>query len=418
MILGNGVGFYSPAYGSAPFIGLLTNCNQGLQSTQQPVQPSSFYNPTYQQQLPTHPLLKNEPDNGPSFKLYDFNSNNQSELIRLLFYYAGVSFKDKRVKQDEWNRVKDNVPIQQLPILRVNSHFKIYYFNSIVRYLAREFSLYGTENQEYALVDMIFETTSLFQDKLFEQIGNSSNDEERKTLLTQFITNHAGNHLNKLEKFFKIFHRNGPFYLGSQITLADLIVYQTINYLIDIDPKLLDNYSHLKEARIRLEKHPQIINYLNAKKYPKNKKKRHITLSPTLNNVYHYYPRYPSHDGRKLCRRRHQSKEPPLFVQTRRDSKASSSSSSSKEKEIKPPSQGKQESRSTSIQKEEKESTPPRPVDIIPQPPPIPETIPQPPPLIASVPSTLPLRIAEVIPQPPPVTTVKAEEKSESIVDG
>ncbi|CAF0772446.1 unnamed protein product [Adineta ricciae] len=397
MLMPNGVGFYPPAYGSAPYIGLLPNCNQGLQSTQQPVQPTSFYNPNYAQQLQPQQVLKTEQDAAAYFKLYDFNANNRNELIRLIFYYVGVTFKDKRVTQDEWTRAKDHIPVQQLPILRVQNQFKIYYFDSIVRYLAREFALHGTTNQEYAMVDMVFEANSSFQEILFEHVGNPANHEQRKTLLKQFIADHAEDYLNQLEKFYKVFNRDGPFYLGSQISLADLIVYQTINSLIEVNPQLLDNYSRLKEARHRLEQHPQIINYLNAKKHPKSKKKRHVTLSPTSNNVYHFYPRYQSHDGRRASRRR-QSKESPIFNHARRDSKTSSSS---KEKEIRPPSQTKHEPRSASVQKEEKDFVPPRPVDVIPQPPPIPEAIPQPPPL------------PEVVPQVATTTSTKTESVDE-----
>ncbi|CAF1229242.1 unnamed protein product [Adineta steineri] len=319
MLMGNGVSFYTTPYGSAPFVGLLANCNQGLTtSTQQPLQ-GSYYNSPYQQQqqqqLPSHQLTNNEQDNASLFKLYDFNTNNQSEIIRFIFYFAGISFKDKRVKQEEWDRVKDNIPIQQLPILRVNNHFKIYYLNNIIRYLAREFCLYGTGNQDFAIVDMIFEINSVFQEKFFEQMHSTTNIEERKMILSQFIVNHAIKYLNQLEKFYKIFNRNGPFYLGTQISLADLVVYQTNNYLIDIDPKILDNYSHLKEAYNHLEKHPQIIHYLNNRKYSKIKKKRNVTLSPTSHNMYHSYQRYQSYDGRKSSRHRHRHNITPISKQ-------------------------------------------------------------------------------------------------------
>ncbi|CAF1406997.1 unnamed protein product [Adineta steineri] len=400
MIMGNGVSFYTTPYGSAPFVGLLANCNQGLTtSTQQPIQ-GSYYNSPYQQQqqLPSHQLTNNEQDNASLFKLYDFNTNNQSEIIRFIFYFAGISFKDKRVKQEEWDRVKDNIPIQQLPILRVNNHFKIYYLNNIIRYLAREFCLYGTGNQDFAIVDMIFEINSVFQEKFFEQMHSTTNIEERKLILSQFIVNHAIKYLNQLEKFYKIFNRNGPFYLGTQISLADLVVYQTNNYLIDIDPKILDNYSHLKEAYNHLEKHPQIIHYLNNRKYSKIKKKRNVTLSPTSHNMYHSYQRYQSYDGRKSSRHRHRrSKEPVLVVQTKKEGKSSNSQSKDKETPI----HSKQESKSPNTKQDEKRSTSPRSIDVIPQPPRVTEVIPQPPPLTEFIPQPPP--VIELIPQPPPL---------------
>lgn len=403
MIMGNGVSYYSSPYGSAPFIGLLTNCNQGHPTNQQAVQPA-YYNPLYQQQMPTQALLKSEQDTVPAFKLYDFEANNQSDLIRLLFHYAGVAFKDKRIKKDDWLRVKDHIPVQQLPILRVNNQFKVYYLDSIVRYLAREFALYGTSNHEYAMVDMVVHANASFEEKLAKIIDDPSNLEQRKALLSQLITAHSADYLNQLEKFYQVFNREGPFYLGSQISLADLIVYQTINHLIDVEPKLLDNYARLREARLRLEQHPQIVSYLNDPRYSKNKNKRHVTLSPTSKNVYHYYQRYQSHDTRRSSRR-HPPAKPTLFVQTKRDPKAFAAPS--KEKEMPSPSPSKHESRPASVLKDDKELVPPRAMDVIPQPPPLFATVPPPPKVMDATPQPpLPIRVVDIIPQPPPISEV------------
>jgi glutathione S-transferase len=307
-MINNGLGFFPSPYGSTPFI----NCDQWPPSVQQNMAPS-YYNPSYQQQQQTQQQITNGQNdtNSSFFKLYDFEGNNQSEIIRFIFSVAGISFKDKRVKQEEWERVKDRIPIQKLPILRVNNQMKIYYLNAIVRYLAREFHLYGTGNNDHTIVDIIFELNYEFQKKLFEQINNSMDNEQKKQILTQFLTDHGLNYLNQLEKLFKIFNRQGPFYLGTQISLADLIVYQTINYFIDIDSKLLDNYSHLQQARHHLEKHPQLANYFNKKNF-KIKEKRHKSVPPISRHTHHEH-RHRSHDERKSSHRRQpkQESKPP-----------------------------------------------------------------------------------------------------------
>jgi glutathione S-transferase len=329
-------------------------CEQWQPSIQQNI-PPNYYNLSYQQQQQTHHRIINGQTNGnlPLFKLYDSDGNNKNEIIRLILSYAGVSFKDKRVKQEEWERVKDRIPIQRLPILRVHDQLKIYYLNAIVRYLAREFHLYGTGNEDHAIVDMIFELNREFQEKLFEQINHLTNIEQRKIILTQFITDHTINYLDQLEKLYNIFNRTGPFYLGSQISLADLIVYQTINYFIDIDPKLLDNYSHLQQARHHLEKHPQLTNYVNKKKF-KTSKKRHASVPPIVRHNHHQH-RHRSHDEHKSSHRHH-SKESILSLQTKQEPK--SPSIQSIEKESTPSLQIRQELKPPSIQSIEKESTP------------------------------------------------------------
>ncbi|CAF1074631.1 unnamed protein product [Rotaria sordida] len=337
---GNNLNSYPQYYGPATLIGLPNNSNQG---------PSSIQGSLYQQQN-YQPITNERNINNPSsFKLYDFGRNNRCDIIDFIFSFVNVSFSDKRIKKDEWNRVKNLIPIQQLPILRINNQLKIYDLNVIIRYLAREFNLYGSRNDEHAIVDMILELTRQFQEKLFEQINKSINIEEQqqKILLTQFITDHSTNYLNQLEKSYEIFHYNGPFYLGSQISIADLIVYQTISYLINIEPKLLDNYPNLKQARSYLEKYPQLTNYLKKKNF-KIKNKRHKTVPPTLRQVDHHHRRHRSYDEHKSSPRQ-QPKEPTSPL------KSKSSNSQSIEKNPTPPLQKTEESNLSSNQSKKEE---------------------------------------------------------------
>ena len=347
MMINNGASFFPPppSYGSIPVI----CCEQWTGAVQQNM-PSAYYNSNYQQQR-THQQMTNG-QSSTLVKLYDFDGNNSSEIIRLLFTYAGVTFRDKRVKQDEWERVKVRMPIQKLPMLRVNNQLKIYSLNPITRYLARGFQLYGTGPDDQAIVDMILELNLEFQEKLFEQMNISTDAEQGKILLTQFLTDHGINHFNQMEKLYQTFNRSGPFYLGAQISLADLIVYQTINYFLGLQPKLLDNYSHLQQTHQQLEKHPQLSNY-SRKKNVKHKKKRHATVPPT--------PRHSDHH------QRHRSHDEPQSSRQPRSREESSPSSEikqeSKEDPSERPSQTRQKSKSpditsTAIVSEEKSERP------------------------------------------------------------
>lgn len=310
MMMNNNVNCFLTTFETIPLPGW-----NPLQSSVQANIPANYQNSPYQQQQ------QQQGSESPAFyKIYDFEGNKKTDIIRLMFYYAGVSFKDKHVKQDEWERVKVRIPIQQLPILRINNQFKIYYLNTIIRYLAREFRLYGSNNIEHTLVDIILEFNQEFQMKLFERIGNISNDDESKEILKEFFQQYGIDYLKQLEDFYEMFNSQGPFYLNNQISLADLIVYQTINYFLDIDSKLLDNYSHLQQARFYLDKHPQIINYLNNKNKPsKIDKQRHKSVPPLIIDNHHRRCRRSSDSDEKPFHRRH-SKE--SMVSTVRDNES------------------------------------------------------------------------------------------------
>jgi len=304
----NGGNYYPATYGSVRFPHMPNNYNTG------PTTIVPYHNPPTFQHRPINQQQNNEKI--PLFKLYDLDTNVHSEIIRLIFSFVGIPYKDKRIKQDEWNKIKDQISFEELPILRINNQFQIYNLHAIIRYLAREFHLYGTNKYDHAIVDIILETIRPLQEKI-----HKSNDHEKTIIDNSTI------YLKQLEKLFEIFDHHGSFYLGTHISLADLVVYDTINYLIKFDKKLLENYSHLKEARRRLEKHPKISNYLNTKN--NNKKIK----SPTPNANSH---RHRSHDSHRSNHHhyhhhhhRHQSNEPTS--QTKRSIRSSKSPSVSKE---------------------------------------------------------------------------------------
>lgn len=338
----NGGGYYPSPYAST----LFQNFTMGSSRI------SPYYGLNYpknQEKSLVPPVTQPKIPSIPSFKFYDLGTSSRNELIRLIFSYAGVSWREKRFKQEEWEKIKGQLPFEQLPILRVNKQLKIFHFHAIISYLAREFRLYGADQRDHTIVDMIVQTIRPLQEEIFERFHSSPEQ-------TQSIIEQSTNYLNQLEKFYEFFNRSGPFYLGTQISLADLIVYNTINPLMKFNPKLLENYSHLREARRRLEKHPNISRNLHAKttnqREVSDESQRHTTKSLTSNTSSHDNHRHRSNSHRRRHHHhhhhhhhRHHAKETTPSSQTKRSTRSSKSSS---------------------VSKKDRE-----PVDIIPAPPPI-----------------------------------------------
>ena len=324
MMLTNGSSYYPPSYGSGAF-NKLPHPNYAVRSAAH--QPSSpYYKNSYQRTSPNvKPSAANVPSI-PTYRLYALETNQYHEIIRLIFTYAGISYKDKRLQDDEWMKMKDEQSVDQLPILRINSDIKIYHLHAILRYLAREFHLYGTDKYEQALVDIILETVRPLEDKIVQDIADE--DKLRKILIDD-----APNYLKQLENCYAVFHRHGPFFLGSRVSLADLIVYHLLTYLIKIDSKLLDNYSHLKQARRRLQKHPNMFNYLNKIERQRTKsptpdkiviQQRHRSHDEQHSNHYHHHRRHHHHHH---IHHRHHSKEPTPPTQRKQTTRLSKSPS-------------------------------------------------------------------------------------------
>lgn len=450
--MNNGGGFYPSPYKPTSFNGISNNFNLGppaipsyygvgLQQSPQQYQNS-------QQRIIQQQNLENIPPT-PAFKFYDLEGNQESEIVHLIFSYAGVTYKVKRFQQDEWKKAKEQMPFEILPILRVNNQLKIFQLHAITQYLAREFYLNGLGQTEHAIVDMVVETIRSLREKVFEQINQNPDDLEQK--LRQVITDHAGNYLKQLEKYYEIFNRIGPFYLGSHISLADLLFYDTINHLVKFDKKLLENYPRLREARRILDKHPRLSNYHNAKNAlkhhnehkvhdPNTQSRHHKIKSPTSNEPIRKHHRHHSHDANEIQNhrnhhhhhhhhRRHHSKEPTPLPQKKHRSvrqsqspnmitkekeqisthrgkhrsnrQSKSPNASIKDKELTPPSQNRKSStrasNSSSSSAGVKESTPPlQPKQ------PTSRTARSPGSPTKNKEST-PLRATDVIPPPPPI---------------
>ncbi|UJR27072.1 hypothetical protein I4U23_008374 [Adineta vaga] len=391
--MNNGINFYPSPYGPAPYSGLPNNYGitsppiphyynspylhprpksepQKAPPSQQQQQQQQQYQPPPQQQQQQlqpqqqkssqnqqRPISQQTNENNNSFKLYDLITSTQSDIIRLIFAFVGVSYKDKHLKSEDWMHIKEQIPFQQLPILRVNNQFRIFHLHAIVRYLAREFHLYGTGKHDHAIVDIVTEIARQLQEKISERTDSSASTEDQT--LQQSIVELASNYLKQFEELYTVFDRHGPFYLGSHISLADLIVYSTINYLISIDTNLLENYTHLKEARRQLQKHPGIANFNKSKETESDKHQRHKsphvyrrrTNSPTPHTSSHrQHHRHRSDERHKSkhhhhhhyhCQyhRRQNSKEPTPLSHSKHHSEKSSKSPSvlTNEKDSVPP---------------------------------------------------------------------------------
>ncbi|CAF4540844.1 unnamed protein product, partial [Didymodactylos carnosus] len=172
---------------------------------------------------------------------------------------------------------------------------------AIVRYLANEFRLLGNNQFDHAIIDSILETNNDLKVKILPLIDRKDPEQQRQSVKKFLDDGEASQHLKRLEKLFINYGRHGPFYLGSHVSLADLVVYDGLYYIIDAEPKVLDNYPKLKENRKRLEKHPQMANYLglNQKRKQRSSHLHHgkssTPVNPTSDRREHSYEQRHQH---------------------------------------------------------------------------------------------------------------------------
>ncbi|RUS84491.1 hypothetical protein EGW08_007730 [Elysia chlorotica] len=198
----------------------------------------------------------------PSYKLTYFDLRGRAEVSRLIFAYAKQEFEDKRIQFPDWPALKPNTPFGQLPILEVDGQV-IGQSTAINNFLAREFGLYGKTNMESCQVDQI---GCLLEDYFQLAIkAMFEKDEAKKAqLMKELKEETAPKYLDLLEKLLK---KNGSgYFVGKEITLADINVYNVTWAFLNEAPAALDSFPLLKEFHHKVNSIPQIKSYVDARK--------------------------------------------------------------------------------------------------------------------------------------------------------
>ncbi|CAF0871993.1 unnamed protein product [Rotaria sordida] len=201
------------------------------------------------------------------YKLHYFDGRGRGEAIRLIFAYAGQKFEDVRYSFDEWPKKKNDMPLGQIPLLETNGQ-QFPQSLAIARYVARQCRLTGKDDLESMKCDVIVDTMNEFNQDYYRIRFQIKDENEKQTEKTKFVTKTVPEKVAGLEKLLKMYG-NGVWAVGDNVTWADLVIYDTVENLLDMDDQVLNKFSTLKKHREAVEKLPKIAAYLaNRKKTP------------------------------------------------------------------------------------------------------------------------------------------------------
>ncbi|KAJ8026817.1 S-crystallin SL11 [Holothuria leucospilota] len=136
---------------------------------------------------------------------------------------------------------------------------------AINRYLARKFGLYGENDIEKARIDVVLEVLNEFNNHATKVYYEK--DEKRKQQLLKELTEvQAPKYLGLLEKLLKANQGGDGFFVGSKISLAEIVVFNGIYdnlalfAITNKEPKLqalVDRVKALPQIDAWLKKRPQ-----------------------------------------------------------------------------------------------------------------------------------------------------------------
>jgi len=195
-----------------------------------------------------------------TYKLYYLNGRGRAEISRLVFAAAGQNYEDIRYEREEWPAHKAETPLGQVPVLEFNGT-KIPQSISIARFLAKQFNLAGKDNLEQAEVDAVVDTINELV-AAFTPIRTEPDETKKQELTKKFLGETLPKHLQNLENLRKLYGNGGLYFVGNNLSLADLLFYDLGDSLLAVDANGFDNYPSLKQNRAEVEKQPRIAQYL------------------------------------------------------------------------------------------------------------------------------------------------------------
>ncbi|XP_013094195.2 glutathione S-transferase 4-like [Biomphalaria glabrata] len=196
-----------------------------------------------------------------TIKLLYFDARGRAEVSRLVLAAVGQQFEDIRLPREKWATEKANTPFGQLPVLEIDGR-RYAQSLAIATYLAREFGLYGTTNEDGLAVDQVIQLSIDLSSSIART--HRKRDETKKAELvkkTQEVD------VPKFLEFFeKLLHQNGSgYFVGATLTLADIIVYDQLDSLIKRGFVNTEMYPSIQAFIRNVEGNENIKSYLKTR---------------------------------------------------------------------------------------------------------------------------------------------------------
>jgi glutathione S-transferase len=174
--------------------------------------------------------------------------------LKLIVHFVDVT--------GDWPKIKRTTTFGQLPVFK-DGDFELVQSNAILRYLARKHGLYGSNDKEASLIDMINDQQEDVRSAYVRMIYNNY-DEGKAPFIASLATS-----LPLFEKVLTSNNGGQGFFVGSKISFVDYTVFDLLDNLQTLSPGVLDAYPHLKSFHARMSARPPIASYRQSDEFIK-----------------------------------------------------------------------------------------------------------------------------------------------------
>ncbi|XP_034377509.2 glutathione S-transferase P 2-like isoform X1 [Arvicanthis niloticus] len=195
----------------------------------------------------------------PPYTIFYFPSRGRCEVMRMLLADQGQTWKEEVVTLDVWEQgtFKASCLFGQIPKFQ-DGELTLYQSNAILRHLGRSFGLYGKNQQEAALVDMV----------------NDGLEDVFRRIARQYLHIYKGGkdqclkelpgHLKPFETLLAQNKGGQSFIVGDQISFAD---YRLLDVLLNLEvlfPGYLNDFPLFSAYVARLKARPKLKAFLKS----------------------------------------------------------------------------------------------------------------------------------------------------------
>lgn len=175
-----------------------------------------------------------------------FNVRGRVQALRYMCADNGIKLEEKQTPFGDWPALKPTTTFGQLPEL-VDGNFKLAQSNAILRYVARKHGLYGKNDEERALIDMVNDTQEEIRLTYIKMIY-----QEYDTQKDNYIATVLPGKLDLLEKYLKTNHGGAGFFVGTNISFVDYNLFDLLDNFVVLSAHCLDKYPLLKGFHERI----------------------------------------------------------------------------------------------------------------------------------------------------------------------
>ncbi|DAZ93227.1 TPA: hypothetical protein N0F65_005081 [Lagenidium giganteum] len=194
----------------------------------------------------------------PKIKLYYFGMPGRGEIARLAFSFGNIPFEDARLTGEQFGALKPSLPLGQLPAVEIDG--KTFSQSiAIARYGAKLSGAYPSDSVKALRVDMVVDTLVDVTNAIVDIKWTEKNEDAKAAKTKKLLEETLPKTFTALEKMI-----DGKFFAGDEITLADIALFNHLEYGIKAHFPEFDvsKFSKLTTISAAVKAHPYIAAYL------------------------------------------------------------------------------------------------------------------------------------------------------------